>query len=235
MHVRRHFGSTGVLFMGVLVALAALGVVYGLWSKNLLINGTVQTGDLNADWVRIITNDPGEELDPCLEGNPTGCPAPEKHVGWCEAAIGDPTGQWGDQVATIKIGNAYPSYECLIEAWVLNTGTIPFNMIGFATDVPRPLELLPIPGVDTVCLLEGADPTGIDPRQVDPGDVGRLVCRVHVMQEAEQSNIVTGDVVEYEFQLKVCVAQWNEEATFDECVSSPQHEGPPWDSNGTPP
>src|SRR3970040_1007247 len=49
----------GTLFMGLVVALAAVGVGYGLWSKTLFIQGSVSAGDLNAVFVDAFTDDDG--------------------------------------------------------------------------------------------------------------------------------------------------------------------------------
>jgi len=234
---RRHLGTSGVLFMGVLVALAALGVVYGLWSKNLLINGTVRTGDLNADWDAIRTNDPSlltvVSPDPCTpELNPTGCVAPRKDVGSCDARVlGTGETEWPGQVAEVLIRNAYPSYECTVDALITNTGTIPFNLTGAAIDLPPADPAGTQPPLDVLCRYRGLWPEGdpTDP-QIDPEQEGWLSCWIHVNQTAKQSTSIGGQVVDpvtYRFRLKACVAQWNEEASFAQCVDSPQHEGPP--------
>jgi hypothetical protein len=257
----KRFLSAGMLFMALIVALGAIAVVNGLWSKNLVIEGTVTTGDLNADWDCAYTNDDALNFTPPTSG-PCSTLVPEtgdggadpnnldwpnfvdsdpfvyKDVGECRVTIGDPEEEFGNQVAVVAITNAYPSYECEITLGLSNTGSIPFNIAG--TNVSG-----------LVAPLEGSCTFPIDP-QVDPGEEGLVECTVHVMQTAAQNvctgttapntlpdsdapggfpvvteNCGTGALVTYTFDVKVCVAQWNEAATFEECVGSSQHEGPP--------
>jgi hypothetical protein len=138
------------------------------------------------------------------------------------------------QVAYIDIVNAYPSYECTVTLQLTNTGSIPFNVIGSELNIfgDAPIETL-----ENSCEFDLEDP------QVDPGEEKELSCTVHVMQEAEQNEctgttaqgafpVVTHDctnepLVSYSFAIDVCVAQWNEAATFEACKGSEQHEGPP--------
>ena len=68
---RKPYVTTGALFMGLIVLLGVMGVVSGLWSKNLVINGQVTTGDLNADWDCGYTNDDGLTALVIVEGG--GC------------------------------------------------------------------------------------------------------------------------------------------------------------------
>jgi hypothetical protein len=213
------FLTTGALFMGLILVLGAIGIVNGLWSKNLVINGTVETGDLNADWDAITLSDTG--LDPCTAAtNPTGCVGlVSKNVGACEYVSGI-----GTQIAVVAITNGYPSYECTITGAVSNTGTIPFDIIGANLIINNGNEL----GLNQ---LGEACTTPADP-QVDPVPVtdpltpfeeGDVSCTVHVLQTAEQGWT-------YYFAIEVCVAQWNEGVAFgtdfNECKDSDQHEGP---------
>jgi hypothetical protein len=259
--------TTGALFMSLIVVLGAIGVVNGLWSKNLIIEGTVTTGDLNADWDCGYTNDDGlDGLEGVVQGGgcaiegqfaviepdgddgrdpygsfdfPYSDPFIQKDVADCILSIGDENGDppegFGDQVAYIDITNAYPSYECTITLFLTNTGSIPFNIIGseLVIDAEDPIEY---------------DGCAFEVVQVDPGEEEQLECTVHILQTAEQNVcsgvtsvgtdgeddwvVVTEDctdltIGDYSFAIQVCVAQWNEEATFEQCKSSEQHEGPP--------
>jgi hypothetical protein len=260
----------GVLVVGLLVVLATIGVVSGLWSKNLVVDGTVETGDLSVDWTE----------PRCSENNPwpSGTNQGEylgKDVGDFDWEIGD--AEFGDQVLRIKLSNTYPSYFVDCELHWINNGTIPVNFIGAAI-VPgagRP-PIGPGPN-DCHLVVAGANSALNCPQltvrfidgtgQVDPcddqdgdGDFDEddiALCRVahsleiHVEQPAEQSDCrargSTSDPwqidraslqcnpdtqVSYEFQVKLCVAQWNENASFPDCVDSVQHEGPPGPGDG---
>jgi len=281
MTARKAFMSAGGLFMMLIVMLGVLGIVNGLWSKNLVVEGTVTTGDLNADWDCGWTNDDGVGgSEGTIQGS-HGCdqsaaatvepfgddgadphgsfdfpysePFVEKDVGECTLEI-DPDEvnggeDFGDQVAAVTIVNAYPSYECTITLWLSNTGSIPFNITG---SVLSDVSDLPIELLNGACEFDLEDP------QVDPGNEKQLECTVHVLQEAEQ-NVCSGTTtypgapdgtslptvdhnctstsVQYDFDIKVCVAQWNESATYGECTSSSEHEGPgtnDFDGDGVP-
>ncbi len=251
----RAFLSAGGLFMLLVVMLGVVGIVNGLWSKNLVVEGVVTTGDLNADWDCGYTNDDGQNFvapasGPCStvadetgdDGRdphgsfqfPYSSPFIEKDVAECAVEIDPDTDDpdFGAQVAKVTIENAYPSYECTITLYLSNTGSIPFNIAGSTlSDIAN----LPIELKDGVC--------GFDSVQVDPGEEEKLECTVHVLQDAEQNDCTgtTSDtpgwpvvdhtctnspLVTYEFDVEVCVAQWNETADFDTCKNSLQHEGP---------
>jgi hypothetical protein len=191
--MKRGFFSAGVLFLVIVGLLGALAVGYGLWSKTLTVNGTVTTGNFNADWDWATVSDLG--LDPCTPGlNPNPCTYPPKDVGSCSVD------GVGTQELTVTIENAYPSYECTITAAISNTGTIPFNVLV--------AEYSADPELDIIC----DDPSG---EQVDPGDPPDnelpVSCWVHVRQEAKERS-------EYHASAILCVAQWNESPTPQECV-----------------
>lgn len=245
----------GVLVVGLLVALAGIAIVAGLWSKNLVIHGTVETGDVNVDWFNVTCTDQHNWNGgdgPFLEGEYL-----DKDVGWTTTQI-DPDDH---QIVDIHIHNGYPSYlaSCSLD-WV-NTGSIPVNEAGFAI-VPglegdaltnctsSPLGIGNPPGVEmscdelTVVFIDGVG-------QVDPCTPPTVFCAaehslyIHVEQPADQSDcsaVGTGDpfqitkasldcdqqtLVDYHFDVKLCARQWNEAATLFECVDSLQHEGPP--------
>jgi hypothetical protein len=271
------FITTGALFMGLIVVLGAIGIVNGLWSKNLVINGVVETGDLNADWDCGYTNDDGsttqvgpdcallapetsdDGLDPIDFNWPNfvrSDPFVLKDVGECTLTIGDINGDdptttppgYGNQVAYVTLTNAYPSYECTVTLALSNTGSIPFNLVSadliLAPESEGIIETTAV-GVDGP--VDVCDPNPLEGTQVDPGTELLFTCTVHVTQIAAQSTCTGattttasgGPTVEgedcgdpgttYRFAVDVCVAQWNEEPTAEECKSPlvGTHEGPP--------
>lgn len=231
----------GVLVVTLLVMLASIGVVSSLWSKNLTVDGTVETGDLRVDWTSAVGFD-----DICTDFNPLfdDCGVP-KDVGKfvCEVDEGDA------QILHFEASNTYPSYEADCEYHFTNTGSIPWIVRG-AEIIPGPrlTNCVDGPGAPLTIVLACRqltigyfDNVGV---QVDPGNQVTGSIKIHVEQEAEQSDctaesgelfglIVVGNIqcnpntlVTYEFDIFVCVAQWNEAATYDECKDSEQHEGP---------
>ncbi len=231
----------GVFVVTLVVVLAGMAVVSGLWSKNLTVDGTVETGDLRVDWTSAVGID-----DICTDFNPLfdDCGVP-KDVGKfvCEVDEGDA------QILHFEASNTYPSYEADCEYHFTNTGSIPW--------IVRGAEIIPGAGLTNCVDGPGApltivlaceqltigyfDNVGV---QVDPGNQVAGSIKIHVEQEADQSDctadsqdvfglIVVGNIVcdpatlvTYNFDIFVCVAQWNEAADYDECKTSPQHEGP---------
>jgi hypothetical protein len=96
----------GALLLVVVVAAALMGVGYGLWSKTLDIGGTVETGEVNAEFVlgAVTEEDHG------------------KDVGDCTAALLDP------ETLEVTVSNGYPSYECWVDFQVRNPGGIPIHI-----------------------------------------------------------------------------------------------------------
>jgi hypothetical protein len=246
----------GLLAGALLIALASIGIVNGLWSKNLVVSGTVETGDLNVDWTDLSSSRDVGGVDSCTSfGSPDGpdpgtapdCPAVRKDVGNLDCFVDAEDGQ----ILHFIIHNGYPSYEADCQYHFANTGSIPFVVIGAVVDTTNSDPAItgcapdsdPDPG--TIIILCDQIKIGYFDNigeQIDPGqqESGSLI--VHVEQQAAQSdctadsvdvfgvvhvgNVVCTRLVDYEFQIKICVAQWNEAATYDQCVESPQHTGP---------
>jgi len=115
----------GTLFMGLVVALAAVGVGYGLWSKTLFIQGSVSAGDLNAVFVDAFTDDDGvvdnvvkDQQDVGPDPSAPG-PNPSRiadNLASCTAMLAneeqDLDAEVGIQTAVLNITEGYPSYWC---------------------------------------------------------------------------------------------------------------------------
>lgn len=153
----------GVMVMLLIVALASLGVAYGNWNKTLFIDGTVETGRVDAemsiyDWWDV--------------------EAENKDVGTCVPELGY-TNQANDTLF-IRIENAYPSYECFVVFDVHNTGTIPIK-------VHKPL--LTSPAEVTVnypdCYVQDT--------QLEPSQMAYCTLYIHLEQPAEQYATYTFD------------------------------------------
>lgn len=198
----------GAYILALLLALAAIGVVYGLWSKVLTIEGTVQTGRLHARWDGAICSEFYDWPWPPESNGEVG----GKEVGSTTISV-DPA---DSNTLHLVIENGYPSYSVDCEVEYINDGTIPFLIRG--------TTIIPGPGL-TNCVLTGnqtktlacneltvvlVDGIGA---QVDPGDGVASSLRVHVEQKALQN-------AEYTFEVKICVAQWNEFATAAQCFAA---------------
>ena len=128
----------GALFMTLVVALAAMGVGYGLWSKTLFIQGSVSAGDLNTAFVSAFTDDDGKvdnALKDALDAGPDpSAPGPNPirisgNLASCNASLAaenqDLDPEAGVQTVWLNIAQGYPSYWCTGWFDVSNTGTVP--------------------------------------------------------------------------------------------------------------
>lgn len=185
-----------LLVLTLVVALAALGVGYGLWSKTLTIGGTVQTGDLDAVWF----------YASCDETE-------DKPVGEYSVAP-DPDDQ---QILVVTLDNVYPSYLLDCEIHFGNKGTIPVKtMTDFDLENPNPDEITVGWFNGSVKQLEPCyDPLvwGTNPLSVPANCQKAFSLIIHVEQEAKERT-------EYTFNIHECVHQWNENPTFGECQAA---------------
>ncbi len=101
--VRRSFWTISLI---VILALAGMGVAYGLWFQNLFITGTVTTGTLGVALQNAVVTE-----------------TEAKDVGTCTATISDE-----GEMLNVKVDNAYPGYICDVAFEVANTGTIPVHL-----------------------------------------------------------------------------------------------------------
>lgn len=103
------------IFATLMIALMAVGISYAMWSKTVYIYGTVETGEVDAEFSSVTCNDPFGTIDPGYD----------KDVGWCECIIG----LYGDpQELDVIIHNAYPCYSVTVDYEIDNVGTIPVKI-----------------------------------------------------------------------------------------------------------
>ncbi len=166
---KRGFLSVGLLLMGLMIALGALGVGFGLWSKVLTIDGTVNTGEVNAQFSlnEIDQGDPSTSATEPLfwEGDSNcdtdalgndDCEIEGKDIGDCTAAKLPGLSNPGSQLLEITVTSGYPSFNCWVQFDVSNNGSIPIR-------VHQPV-IGPLPTGLTVDLVSGFHgPTGADP------------------------------------------------------------------------
>ena len=198
--------------MIVVLALASLGVGYGLWSQTLIINGTVHTGEMDSA-LSI------EEIDQNADFNDF-CPSggysigkdcdgdgflndelefEGKDVAECSAVLVDP------YTMEVTVSNAYPYFNCFLRYDVENTGSIPIHIyrpgyfyngeyMGSAINTAE----LHVNGWPPNCYL--------DETQLHPGE--EAYCNLHIAINQPAAEEAT-----YTFQLKVFTRQWNEIVT----------------------
>jgi hypothetical protein len=197
------------LLAGIAVtSLALTGALYAHWTDTLDVNVGVQTGSVDAAWVRPVCSEryPWPELT--FQGEVEG-----KDVGSFEVAIADE-----GMLLGLTVENAYPSYAVDCQVHVVNSGSVPFIIRGW--------RLVPFENL-TECsftsfsqsremscnelTVQFIDNIGI---QVDPGDPFGVASSLifHVEQLAPQDDQIG-------FWLEGCVSNWNEPQTQDDCFT----------------
>jgi hypothetical protein len=130
MFTKKSLPITAALIL--VIALASLGVAYGLWTDTLHIGGNVSLGTLD---VNFVSGGAVPEVDPY-------------NIGTC-------TVTYGDDVATITITGAYPGYQCTPTLTVKNDGSI--AVTGLLDLMQEPVAGLYIGGVTLpLSLIPGA-------------------------------------------------------------------------------
>jgi predicted ribosomally synthesized peptide with SipW-like signal peptide len=103
------------LFAVLLIALAVVGFSYAYWTETIKIEGSVATGELDAEF----------SAATCTDNE-----SPPFDVGTCTVTLTDTDSDLDYDKATITILNAYPSYVCDVYLTIHNCGTIPLKVVG---------------------------------------------------------------------------------------------------------
>jgi hypothetical protein len=179
----------GVMVMLPVVALAALGVGYGLWSEVLTIEGSVMTGEVDVGftgpWIEEGVDVGGTYITP--EPGNTGAD--------CQAEVLKSSGgdDNGFNLLRITVTGAYPSYHCKVGFGVENLGTVPVLVYQ-----PVPSGAVEVPIVIESCYADGV--------QVEQGQPP-AECRLDI-HFTNDSGIDENSM--YEFAYTVEARQWNE-------------------------
>lgn len=121
-------GKIAALFIISVMALASTSVGYALWSENLYIDGTIDTGELCAKFTYISISDPysvgGEQIDEVCDDGFANIRnvVPPKDVGWMTDEISA-----DGHTMTITYNNVYPGYFGNGNYHLENCGTIPWH------------------------------------------------------------------------------------------------------------
>ena len=121
------------MFLVLVIALAAVGVGYALWSETLTIQGTVQTGEVDVEF----SQHPVEE---CVDVAGVGDCLPEVTDDWDKSAAADCSVEWlgsegedpsldnGANLLQVSVTGMYPSYHCKVNFDVTSTGNVPVHV-----------------------------------------------------------------------------------------------------------
>jgi hypothetical protein len=192
------------LSLVMMLVLATLGTAYTLWSETLLINGTVYTGALEGRWVQCECMDNGQDPNPYPE------PLKDKDVGATRCFIDekDPA------LLHIIVDNGYPSYWNDCQVHFANVGSIPVKITGYRL-IPKNFTPASGYGKDDgelwVKFWDGIG-TQMEPCPDDSCEQASSI-QFHVEQPAQEKTT-------YEFDMLICLRQWNEYATLDQCLAA---------------
>jgi predicted ribosomally synthesized peptide with SipW-like signal peptide len=206
--------SIGTIVVILIVALAAIGVAYGLWSQTVKISGTVHTGTVDLHLTGPMEIDRGNNFNDGKMGNGVNDNDQYlgKNVGRCEAVLVD------DWHMRVTVTNAYPEFNCFVRYDLHNTGTIPLDVYGpdyfFDWDedgVIQEDEFVGTggPGVyytintDEIHINTFPACTITDGQQVDAGGSGYCDLHISLYQGAREDKV-------YTFEVRWWGRQWNE-------------------------
>jgi hypothetical protein len=186
-----------VIFSALMIALMMTGVSYALWSKNLTINGTVNTDKLDGIITYWFSNDPPGTIDP----RPPGATYEAKDVGNTVCTI-DPH---DPEICYVTINNAYPCYYVHYSITIENTGSVAWMIQGYkadGTNVPEntwvPVDLDKDGKADIEFYI--TDSIG---EQTDPLKSVETSLDTHILQDATPGTT-------YYFTFTILLVQWNE-------------------------
>ncbi|MEN4098343.1 MAG: hypothetical protein ROW52_00345, partial [Anaerolineaceae bacterium] len=188
---------------------------YGLWSETLRVEGVVHTGEVYGRWFRCICTDSvAGSLDP---QPPDDEPWPYSYPPWEPKDVGRTTcaiDSTDRRILNVTISNGYPSYwgDCTVK--FENTGSVPVVIRGYQI-VAHNFDLASDHGEgDGEIWANYTDGVGA---QMEP--CPHTTCRqsgnleFHVEQPALENHT-------YQFSVLLCLGQWNESATAEECIAA---------------
>lgn len=208
---------TSILAIGVVFLLLVTGVAYGLWSETLRVEGIVHTGEVYGEWTSCICIDSDAgSLDPLPPD-----PWPYSYPPWVRKDVGRTTcaiDSTDPRILHLTISNGYPSYWGNCEVHFANTGTVPVVIRGYrivAHNFTRATKNGAGNGEIWVRYWDGVgapmEPAPCDEENGSCEQAGSL--QFHVEQPALENHT-------YRFSVLLCLGQWNETATLDECLAA---------------
>ncbi|RLG56696.1 MAG: hypothetical protein DRN83_03440 [Hadesarchaea archaeon] len=176
------------IFATLIIALGMSGVAFAHWSETLYINGTVYTGELDAEWSvhSIWDNEPSNKDVSGMTITPVDS---------------DSDGDY-DQLDVV-ISNAYPSIDYYAILDVHNNGSIPLHT--YITIDPGNLPdgtTLEFTGINDIFGGPPVPPLE-NGAQIHPGRWAYARLHVHLPQSAAENTT-------YTFTITVEAVQWNE-------------------------
>jgi hypothetical protein len=204
-------GRGWLLFLVATVALGGAGAGYAAWTASLHVEGTIQTGSVDAVWDQQTDREFVGILNP-QTGLVVDGPIPEgKDVADCESSLQE--GQV-TRIVNFVVSNAYPSYTCEVTVGAIVLGSVPVHIsqvrtmatdaagtdvVGKELDVSVRLTRKVATTDGFECLTE--QPIGVS-TQLHRGDRFCAIIRIHPRQAAKQNHTYKGGVW-------IDLIQWN--------------------------
>jgi hypothetical protein len=129
------------IFAILMIALMIAGISYAMWDKTIYLYGTVETGEVNAEFSDIYCNDFG--IDPGYD----------KDVASCDCYIDE----FDYQIAYVYIYNGYPCYSVTVDYEIDNTGTIPVKIQDIILTNLNPEVTVTVTGIYIGQQIDGGD------------------------------------------------------------------------------
>jgi predicted ribosomally synthesized peptide with SipW-like signal peptide len=188
------------MFLILVIALAALGVGYALWSETLTIEGTVKTGEVD---VGFTAYDPMECVDTqeglCQEEPELKDDAAECKVRWRRG--NDSPDEDGYDKLMVTVTGMYPSYHCKVSFDVKNLGNVPVHV-----KLPEPTGDIP------AWVATNFDKCYADGMQLHKGE-STPICTLDIHFSNDQAPLEGSGP--YTFGWTILAHQWNEDPLSD--------------------
>jgi len=195
--------------MVVMLGLLSTGLAYAHWSETLFVNGEVDTGELDWEFVSnsFMCKDVGNDwtCDPYTMANVRQL---TKDVGSTTGVLSDTDGDGDLDTLTVTLSNVYPCYYNELSVKVHNNGTIPLHtqsaiIVWGDQEITLPtgtiLVLEDNDGKD-VFEIRWMEPSG---DQIHPCEMREISFELHMLQEGLKQGAT------YTFQIKMPAVQWN--------------------------
>lgn len=211
----------GILALVLVLVLAGVGVGVARWSQTLQIEGNIDTGEVDWEFVQysFIQRDNG--LDWSCDPGMTNVQPLDKDVGWTTGVFSDEDDDGDLDLLTVTLNNVYPCYYNQVSADTHNNGTIPTKLCQCMLTYPDPYNpgqfiTVPLPdstlvyivgenqygGISNVIEIYWLNNTG---NQMEPSDELEDSWKIHVLQAAKEG-------ATYTFTITREAVQWNEYA-----------------------
>jgi len=174
--------------MLLVIALATMGLAYGLWSETLTIDGTVYTGEVDVG-LSLVQVDEWVTLLPGGQNIPE--PDEKADAANCSAELKDTDPSDGYELLEITASGAYPSWHCSVKFDVHNLGNVPV--------------LIHQPKQESGPTWVGLDGCYANETQLEQGEQAFCTILIHFDNDEADENTT------YTFEYTILAHQWNEE------------------------